>query len=60
VLRRTGGEEVTAKKAAPAVVVSGDAPELLLFAFGRQEHARVTYDGEPEAVERLRGARLGM
>ncbi|MFC0556056.1 TIGR03085 family metal-binding protein [Planotetraspora thailandica] len=67
VLRRTaedraeaGAGEVTAKKAVPTVVVAGAAPELLLFAFGRQEHARVTYEGDPEAVERLRGARLGM
>jgi uncharacterized protein (TIGR03085 family) len=59
-LRRTGGGEVAATKAAPEVVVSGDAGELILFAFGRGNHARVTFEGDEGAVRRLRETPLGM
>ncbi|WP_062432178.1 TIGR03085 family metal-binding protein [Herbidospora daliensis] len=61
VLRRAGtGQKSGAKMSDPAVVVTGPSQELLLFAFGRQDHARVALDGEPWAVEKLMGARLGM
>jgi uncharacterized protein (TIGR03085 family) len=61
VLRRAGtGDKTGAKMAEPAVVVTGEAQELLLFAFGRQDHARVTLDGDPDAMDRLMKARLGM
>ncbi|WP_067176963.1 TIGR03085 family metal-binding protein [Microtetraspora niveoalba] len=65
VLRRTSGERTTGEKAAgrmaePAVVATGDAQELLLLAFGRQAHARVSYEGDAGAVARLREAPLGM
>ncbi|WP_203970680.1 TIGR03085 family metal-binding protein [Planotetraspora silvatica] len=59
-LRRTGGGEVTAGKTAPEVVVSGETGELILFAFGRAEHARVTFEGDEGAVRRLRETPLGM
>jgi hypothetical protein len=59
-LRRTGGGEAAATKAAPEVVVSGDAGELILFAFGRGKHAQVTFEGDEHAVRRLRETRLGM
>lgn len=42
------------------VEVSGPAGELLLFCFGRQEHARVELGGDADAVARLRNARLGV
>jgi uncharacterized protein (TIGR03085 family) len=60
VLRRTGGPKAGAKKAEPHVIVTGEPAELLLFAFGRQDHARVTYEGDERAIERLRSAKLGM
>ncbi|MBP2702294.1 TIGR03085 family protein [Microbispora sp. RL4-1S] len=60
VLRHTGGAKAAGKKAEPAVVVTGTPSELLLFSFGRQEHARVGYDGDEESVERLREAHLGV
>ncbi len=60
VLRRTGGEKAAGKMAEPAVVVTGEPSELLLFAFGRQKHARVAYEGDADAVARLREARLGV
>ncbi len=54
------GQKAGAKMKDPAVVVTGPAQELLLFAFGRQDHARVALDGDAAAVEKLMGARLGM
>ena len=60
VLRRTGGERVGGKKAEPYVVVTGEPQELMLFAFGRQEHTRVGYDGDQESIDRLRTASLGV
>jgi uncharacterized protein (TIGR03085 family) len=44
----------------PQITVSGPPGELALFFSGRQGSARVTVDGPPEQVERLRGARLGL
>lgn len=60
VLRRPDGARTAGKMAEPAVVVTGEPAELLLFVFGRQEHARVAYDGDAGAVARLREARFGM
>ena len=44
----------------PRVTLSGPPGELALFVTGRQDHARVTFDGPPDAVERLRTAKLGL
>jgi uncharacterized protein (TIGR03085 family) len=60
VLRHTDGRKAGGKKAEPHVIVSGDPAELLLFSFGRQEHAQVTYEGDDTSIERLRTAKLGM
>lgn len=54
------GERVVLKDAAPMVVVRGTPADLLLFVFGRKEHARVELDGPEDAVARLRGASLGI
>ena len=59
VLRRPDGAKTAGRMAEPAVVVTGEPSELLLFAFGRQAHARVTYEGDPDTVTRLREARFG-
>ena len=54
-------QTVVAKAATPLMVtVSGPAGELVLFAFGRKDAARVTLTGDDAAVERLRGAKLGI
>jgi len=53
------GERV-AKTGEPSLVVSGEPAELVLFCFGRQEHARVTIEGDAAAAERLRAADLGV
>lgn len=54
-------QTVVAKPATPLMVtVSGPAGELVLFALGRKEAARVTLSGDDAAVERLRAAKLGI
>jgi uncharacterized protein (TIGR03085 family) len=60
VLRRPDGRTAVAHRGTPVVTVTGDPGELLLFAFGRQEPARVDLDGDKEAVARLHEAKLGL
>ncbi|PRC60496.1 TIGR03085 family protein, partial [Mycobacterium sp. ITM-2017-0098] len=43
----------------PEIAVIGDPGELLLFAAGREE-ARVTIDGAPDLIERVKKARGGL
>ncbi len=42
------------------VDVTGPPSELLLFAYGRQEHCRVDLEGDPGDVEALHAASLGI
>jgi uncharacterized protein (TIGR03085 family) len=61
VLRRTNGDEIrahAAKEGQPEIVVNGPASELVLFAYGRQDHAQVGIDGADDDAA-LRTARLG-
>ncbi|MDF2712070.1 MAG: hypothetical protein K0R62_7722 [Nonomuraea muscovyensis] len=58
--RLGGGVALGGPQIGPKVEVTGKAGELLLFCFGRQSHARVELRGDPDAIERLRGARLGL
>jgi uncharacterized protein (TIGR03085 family) len=44
----------------PAVTVSGDPGELLLFFFGRQRAARVEITGDERLVDKLQRARFGL
>ncbi|WP_129839212.1 TIGR03085 family metal-binding protein [Streptomyces sp. RFCAC02] len=60
VLRRPNGQTVVAHRGAPVVTVTGDTAELLLYASGRQDSARVTEEGDPGAVAQVRAARLGL
>jgi len=54
-------QTVVAKAATPLMVtVSGPAGELVLFATGRTQAARVELIGEDAAVARLRSAKLGI
>ncbi|MGW0774256.1 TIGR03085 family metal-binding protein [Streptomyces sp. NPDC002835] len=59
VLRRSNGQTVVAHKGTPVVTVTGEAGELTLFAFGRQEAAQVDLEGDKDAITRLSGAALG-
>ncbi len=60
VLRRPNGQTVVAHKGTPVVTVGGEPSELLLFAYGRQDVARVELEGDKDAVARVQGANLGL
>ncbi|MEU3524464.1 TIGR03085 family metal-binding protein [Streptomyces sp. NPDC038707] len=53
VLRRPDGQTVVAHRGTPVVTVTGEASELLMFAYGRQRAARVDLDGDADAIDRL-------
>ncbi|MGH3416538.1 MAG: TIGR03085 family metal-binding protein [Actinocrinis sp.] len=54
-------QTVVAKAATPLMVtVTGSAGELVLFAAGRKDAARVELTGDDAAVARLRAAKLGI
>jgi len=57
-LARPGGETVVATSGDPMAVVTGEPAELLLYLFGRRDHARVDLSGSPEALRQLAGASL--
>jgi uncharacterized protein (TIGR03085 family) len=62
VLQRTNGEQLQAHRPRhdePEVVVSGPASELVLFAYGRQDHARVTITAPDDVAAAVRTCRLG-
>lgn len=56
VLRRTNGQTAVAHRGTPVVTVTGEPGELTMFAFGRQDVARVELEGDKEAIARLREA----
>ncbi|MER0479282.1 TIGR03085 family metal-binding protein [Streptomyces sp. Edi2] len=60
VLRRPDGRTAVAHRGTPVVTVVGEPGELTMFAFGRQEAAEVELDGDKDAIERLRAAKLGV
>ncbi|MET9517141.1 TIGR03085 family metal-binding protein [Streptomyces sp. NPDC002994] len=60
VLRRPDGQTAVAHRGTPVVTVTGEPGELVLFAFGRQDAARVEMEGDKEAIARLREAKLGI
>ncbi|MEU6662893.1 TIGR03085 family metal-binding protein [Streptomyces sp. NPDC046821] len=53
VLRRPDGRTAVAHRGTPVVTVTGEPGELLLFAFGRQDAARVQTEGDKDAIDRL-------
>ncbi|WP_328387548.1 TIGR03085 family metal-binding protein [Streptomyces sp. NBC_00400] len=60
VLRRPDGRTAVAHRGTPVVTVVGEPGELTMFAFGRQEAADVELDGDKDALDRLRAAKLGV
>ncbi|MFM8382014.1 MAG: TIGR03085 family metal-binding protein [Actinomycetota bacterium] len=60
VLHPTGHQPIRAKKGEPAVTVTGDVGELVLFMYGRQAHTRVDLQGPPEWVEKIRATSFGV
>ncbi|WBB59957.1 TIGR03085 family metal-binding protein [Streptomyces sp. WMMC500] len=59
VLRRPDGQTAVAHRGAPVVTVTGEPGELLLFATGRQEAAKVELAGDDDAVAVAQSAPLG-
>jgi len=59
VLRTPQGDTLATAGRGPEVLVTGDVGELLMFATGRDQ-ARVSIDGSPDVVERMRKARGGL
>jgi len=59
VLRRSDAarSSVVAAKGEPAATVTGEPLELLLYSFGRRDHAVVEVGGDPEAVAALAATR---
>lgn len=44
---------LTAKKGEPVATITGEPLELLLYSFGRRDHARVDVSGDPAAIRAL-------
>jgi uncharacterized protein (TIGR03085 family) len=62
-LRRTDRPEVpplAASSGGSPATIAGEPLELLLYSFGRREHAKVTITGDTSAVNALRGADLSV
>src|SRR5262249_31482896 len=59
-MQRNGGEPTRVRSGAPEVTVSGEPIELALLAYNRRDVARVTFEGDPDAVNRLRLTALGL
>ena len=53
------GVEVTVRRGADPVVVTGRPSELVLFFFGRSQLRDVTFEGPPSAITRLQEAERG-
>jgi len=55
-----GDKQITARAASPSARVEGPPSELVLFAYGRQAHARVDIVADVDVATELRAARLGL
>jgi uncharacterized protein (TIGR03085 family) len=59
-LARPTGERLVVGRGEPAVTVTGDPAELLVFSYGRQARARVALAGPDEAVAAVAAAGFGV
>ena len=59
-LQITHGPLVLAKKGEPAVTVTGEVGELIMFVYGRQDHARVELSGPDDLVQAVRSTAFGV
>ena len=60
VLQIAHGASVVAKKGEPAVTVTGEVGELIMFVYGRQDHARVELSGPDDLVQAVRSTAFGV
>jgi uncharacterized protein (TIGR03085 family) len=54
------GRSAVLRKGDDPAVVSGPPAELVMFLFGRHEHAGLEFAGPEERLEKLKGAELGL
>jgi hypothetical protein len=59
VVSEQGGRAVVGGSG-PTARILGPVGDLLLYTFNRKDIAQVELSGDPEAVERLKDARLGI
>ncbi|MER5751075.1 TIGR03085 family metal-binding protein [Streptomyces sp. NPDC002088] len=57
VLRRSDGQTVVAHRGTPVVTATGEPSELLLFLYGRQNAAKVSLEGDEDAIATLHGSK---
>lgn len=55
-----GSDPVVAKDAEPSVTVRGEVSELVLFAYGRQDHSRVEIIGDDASIDSVSSASFGI
>lgn len=55
-----GRHRIVAKDDDPSVLVRGPLGELTLWIHGRQDQARISYDGDPDSVDALRSTEFGI
>ena len=60
VLQITQGSAIVAKKGEPAVTVTGEVGELIMFVYGRQNQARVELSGPVDLVQAVRSTAFGV
>jgi uncharacterized protein (TIGR03085 family) len=60
VLQIAHGASIVAKKGEPAVTVTGEVGELIMFVYGRQDHARVELSGPEDLVQAVRSTAFGV
>ena len=60
ILQIIQGSAIVAKKGEPAVTVTGEVGELIMFVYGRQDHARVELSGPDELVQAVRSTSFGV
>jgi uncharacterized protein (TIGR03085 family) len=59
-MKLPAGEPTRVRTGTPEVTVVGDPIELALFAYNRRDVARVEFEGDQDAINRLRVSPLGL
>lgn len=60
ILQIAQGSSIVAKKGEPSVTVTGEVGELIMFVYGRQNHARVDISGPDDLVQAVRSTSFGV
>ena len=60
ILQIAHSSSIVAKKGEPAVTVTGEVGELIMFVYGRQNHARVEITGPSDLIQAVRSTSFGV